>query len=141
VSLYEILNYSGGGLLLLLTVIQISPIKVNPWSWIASRIGRAINREQNDKLDVLSGELKVLKKCVDEREAKDCRVRILAFGDELYSNSVRHTRERFDQIIEDINEYTVYCKEHPTFQNEKAVMTIQYIEKIYRKCLEEGNFI
>lgn len=26
----------------LLTFIQISPIKVNPWSWIARKIGKAM---------------------------------------------------------------------------------------------------
>ena len=34
---------SGGGVLLaLMTIIQIAPIKINPWSWIAQKIGKAI---------------------------------------------------------------------------------------------------
>ena len=35
---------SGGGLLIaLLTVIQISPIQINPWSNLAKAVGKAIN--------------------------------------------------------------------------------------------------
>ena len=35
---------TGGGILLaVLTVIQIAPIKINPWSALAKAIGRAIN--------------------------------------------------------------------------------------------------
>ena len=41
----EILLAGGGGVLLLLTLIQITPIKINPWSAIAKTIGRAINGE------------------------------------------------------------------------------------------------
>lgn len=41
----EILGWSGGTLLLLMTFVQVAPIKVNPWSWLAKKIGRAINGE------------------------------------------------------------------------------------------------
>ena len=41
----EILGWSGGTLLLLMTFVQIAPIKVNPWSGLAKKIGRAINGE------------------------------------------------------------------------------------------------
>ena len=41
----EILGWSGGTLLLLMTFVQIAPIKVNPWSWLSKKIGRAINGE------------------------------------------------------------------------------------------------
>ena len=41
----EILGWSGGTLLLLMTFVQVAPIKVNPWSGLAKKIGRAINGE------------------------------------------------------------------------------------------------
>ena len=47
-SLDKILTYSGGGLLLLLTFIQLAPVKLDPWSAIARWIGRAINGEVLD---------------------------------------------------------------------------------------------
>lgn len=44
-SIQELLTGGGGLLVLALTVIQLAPIKVNPWSAIAKAIGRAINAE------------------------------------------------------------------------------------------------
>jgi len=42
ISLGSLLGGSSAVLLLLLTLIQIAPIKVNPWTWIARKIGRAL---------------------------------------------------------------------------------------------------
>ena len=35
------------------TLIQISPIKVDPWTWLARKVGRAINGELMEKFDRL----------------------------------------------------------------------------------------
>ena len=43
---------TGGGIVLVaMTLIQISPIKLDPWSAIARAVGRAINKDVIDKLD------------------------------------------------------------------------------------------
>ena len=36
------LPYAGGWLFVLLTLVQLAPIKVNPWSWLAKSIGKAM---------------------------------------------------------------------------------------------------
>ena len=50
-SLKDIFLNGGGILLILMTLVQIAPIKINPWSAIAKLIGRAINGEVLKKLD------------------------------------------------------------------------------------------
>ena len=52
-SLEEILLGGGGVLLAAMTLIQVAPIKVNPWSAVAKAIGRAINGEVIAKVDQL----------------------------------------------------------------------------------------
>ena len=42
-SIQEILASSGGALVILMTLMQIAPIKVNPWSAIGKMIGKALN--------------------------------------------------------------------------------------------------
>ena len=42
-SIQELLTGGGGLVVLALTVIQIAPIKLNPWSAIAKILGRAID--------------------------------------------------------------------------------------------------
>ena len=41
----ELFTAGGGALVVLLTLVQISPIKLNPWSKLAQLIGHALNAE------------------------------------------------------------------------------------------------
>ena len=136
----DVATYGGGGLLLLMTLLQISPIKINPWSWLAKAIGRAINSDLMNQVKGLSEDLKALKSADEEREARDWRRSILQFGDELYMDE-HHTRERFDQILEDITDYERYCRDHPDFKNEKTVSTVRHIKAVYDRCLDSRSFL
>ena len=44
-TIAQLLTSGGGALFILLTLIQIAPIKVNPWTALARAIGRAINKD------------------------------------------------------------------------------------------------
>lgn len=132
---------TGGGILLaVLTVIQIAPIKINPWSALAKAIGRAINGEVIAKVDQLERDLVRMKAAQEERDAINCRSRILHFGDETI-HGVRHTKEHFDQILRDITTYEQYCDDHPNFENNTTVLTSQRIKNIYEDCLKTADFL
>ena len=103
-SLEEILLGGGGVLLAAMTLIQVAPIKVNPWSAVAKAIGRAINGEVIAKVDQLERDLVAMKAAQEERDAISCRSRILHFGDETI-HGVRHTKEHFDQILLSISQW------------------------------------
>ena len=132
--------YSGGILLLLLTLIQISPIKVNPWSWIGRCIGRAINGEVLEKVETLTRDVKQNKADDDEQWASLSRTHILRFGDEIL-HGMSHSKEHFNQVLLDISKYEQYCESHPQYINNIATATIQQIKKTYQKCLDENNFL
>lgn len=132
---------TGGGILLVaMTLIQIAPIKLNPWSALAKAIGRAINGEVIAKVDRLERELLDMKENQEERDAISCRARILHFGDETI-HGVRHTKEHFDQILRDITTYERYCDDHPNFENNTTVLTSQRIKDIYEECLKTKDFL
>ena len=139
-TIKEIFMYGGGGLAVLMTIVQISPIKLNPWSWIGRLIGRAINGEVLEKVDALSKDVKNNKADDDEQWASLSRTHILRFGDELL-HGVAHSKEHFDQIMRDISKYEIYCDTHPNYLNGVAHATIQQIKKTYQKCLEENDFL
>lgn len=129
------------------TLIQISPIKINPWSSFARCIGRAINKEVIDKFNTLEQEINELKEDIGnvkaaaaEREAKDTRIRILRFGDEIL-HGMEHSKEHFDQILLDITEYEQYCNEHPLFKNDMTRLTTQQIMKAYTVRWEKHDFL
>ena len=54
-SIQEILASSGGALVILITLVQIAPIKVNPWSAIGKMIGKALNGDVIAKLNEVQG--------------------------------------------------------------------------------------
>ena len=62
-SVQDIVLAGGGGAFVLLTLLQIAPIKINPWSAIAKTVGRAINAEVLKELD----EMKSVQKDTRER--------------------------------------------------------------------------
>ena len=130
----------GGMLLILMTLVQITPIKFNPWSWIARSIGRAINSEVINKVDNLSNELADHKEKSEERHATLCRAHILRFGDEVL-HGIPHSKEGYDNILLDIDSYEEYCDNHPGYKNNVALATIAHIKKMYQKHLEEDSFL
>ena len=122
------------------TLVQLSPIKVDPWTWVAKAIGRAINAEVIEKVDKLETDLLKLKNHSEEHAAKACRIRILRFGDEILHGK-HHSKEHFDQILMDITEYEHYCESHPEFKNNITVITTSRIMSTYEQCLEDHSFI
>ena len=95
-TLKEILFGGGSALFVLLTLLQLAPIKINPWSAIAKAFGRAINSEVLEKVGKLESELQCVRSGMAEEKAVNCRARILRFGDECLHGE-RHTKDHFDQ--------------------------------------------
>lgn len=146
-SLQEIAGWSGGGLLLLLTLIQIAPIKVNPWSAIGRVIGKALNGDVMKKLDVLEDSQRETREQLeehirvdDERNADLHRTRILRFNTELLRDN-KHTEEEFNDILYNIDCYEKYCANHPEYQNNRAVHAIKNIERVYDELMGEHEFL
>lgn len=128
-SLDKILTYSGGGLLLLLTFVQLAPIKIDPWSAIARWIGRAINGEVLDKLHD-----------VEKQLANGSRLEILRFNNELL-RSIDHTKEEFIEVLAEIDAYERFCDDHPDYPNNRAVLAIENIRENYKERLKKHDFL
>lgn len=139
-AIQDIGLYGGGALLVLMTLVQISPIKINPWSWIGRCIGRMLNGEVLERVDSLASDVAKNKADDDEQWASLSRSHILRFGDELL-HGMSHSKEHFDQILLDISKYEHYCESHPEYLNNIANATIKQIKKTYQKCLEENKFL
>lgn len=93
-----------------------------------------------EKLESISQRMDRMEAEDAEREAKRSRIRILRFGDEC-SHDVKHSREHFEQVIEDVDAYESFCADHPDFKNNKAVMTIRLIKETYQNRLKNNDFI
>ena len=139
-SINEIIGSSSGIVIILLTIIQISPIKIDPWSWIAKSIGNAINHDIKTEITEIKDSLTKIKAEGDERDAITSRIRILRFNDELLSD-VGHTKDYFDQILTDIDKYEKYCDEHPEFKNNMTIFAVENIKQCYQNCMTKHKFL
>lgn len=135
-TIKEILLGGGGVLLVLMTLIQISPVKLNPWSWF----GNQINKDLLAEIKTMKSEIDTIRDENREVHAKDCRVRILRFADEIYLEQP-HSQEHFKQILGDITHYERYCESHPEFENQIAVAAIEQITESYNKRLRKHDFL
>lgn len=96
----------------------------------------SIEKAQHNNLEGLHR----LGKMIAENEATTCRYRILRFNDEILHDQ-KHTKEHFDQILEDITRYEKFCGEHPEYENNKAVLAIGNIKRVYQRCSDENTFL
>lgn len=99
-----------------------------------------MRKNLNTSIDNLGRKMDKLQKSNDEGSALTWRYRILRFDDEIRHDD-KHTKEHFDQILEDITKYEKYCKKNPDFENNKASLAIDNIKKVYKKCTDEGTFL
>lgn len=143
----EILLGSGGIVFVLLTLIQIAPIKVNPWTAIGKALGRVLNADVLKDLDEvkksqITAQTKLDNhiKIDDERDADRHRARILQFNNELL-RSIPHTREDFIEVLSEIDYYERYCASHPDYKNNRAVHAIGNIGRVYDDRMKKNDFL
>lgn len=121
-------------------MIKIPPIEINFWSWLGRIIGKTINGEVLERVEDLSKEVDKLKQGEELKSARHSRQRILRFNDELLFGQ-KHSKEHFDEILEDIDIYEKYCREHPEYENNRAELAIDTIQEIYVSCLQKHEFL
>ena len=138
-TLNEILLGSGGALFVLLTLVEIVPVKVNPWSAIARAIGRALNSEVLKELDTVKSTQKATAKKLEDHIVAD-EVRYADRLRELLRN-IPHTREDFIEILTVIDAYNLYCKTHEDYKNNRATHAIKNILRVYDERLDKRDFL
>ena len=146
-NIQEILLGGSGAVIVLLSIVEISPIKINPWSRLAKWLGRAINADVIKELEAVKTTQAETKKQLeahistnDKREADNCRARILRFNNELI-REIPHTKEEFVEVLKDIDDYERYCREHTDYANGRAVHAIANIGRVYDERLAQHDFL
>lgn len=133
-SIRDIITSGGGALFAVSVLVQIAPVKINPWSWIARAIGRAMGIEAIEK------KLDAHITMDDRRNADGHRARILRFNNELLQNRPR-TKEEFIETLSEIDDYEKYCVDHPEYPNNRATLAIENIRRTYMDRLKQRDFL
>lgn len=149
-TFYEIFQMANDNLtiigvitIILMSLVEVSKIKINPWSWL----GRFIFKGIIEELKANKNEISELKKGFEDYKKDRCfkdvtaaRRRILRFNDEAIMG-IKHSQEHFDEVIADIDDYESFCRENPDYKNNKGKMAIQNIINIYQKCINDNSFV
>ena len=115
-------------LIILLSLIQVSPIKLNPWDRIFAWIGRRLNGETQKKLEAVQ-------KQVTDLWINSHRQSILAFARECRAN-IDHDAEEWNHILSIADEYEVYCKKN-IVSNGVVKADTTYIRNLYQELSRE----
>ena len=133
-------------LLAIASAVEISPIKINPWSALGQAIGKRINGQVLAELDKIRKTQDETRKELEQHIHADeiskvdaARGRILSFNLELLRD-LPHTPENFWEILTDIDFYESYCRDHPDYPNNRAVHAIANIERVYDERLKKHDF-
>ena len=129
-----------GLLIILAGMIKIPKLELNIWNLIGRTIGRSVNKEVLEQVNILFKEVDTLKKDEELERARQARQRILRFNDEILFEK-RHSKEHFDEILDDIDTYEEYCRTHEDYENNKAVLAIATIREVYKDCLKTHDFL
>lgn len=96
--------------------------------------------ELDKKIDSIQKDIDDLRAEIKKSDALQARRRILRFNDELL-NGVMHSKEAFDDIVEDLDLYEKFTSTHPDFINNKCVLAKTHIKDTYLKCEREASFL
>lgn len=131
----------------ILSKIEVSKIKINPWTTIRKWIGATFGKEHGERISALDTRLKVIEELLtrhiedsDRRDADRARRRILAFERELQWD-VKHSGEEFQDMLETIRQYETYCAEHPKYHNHVADYAAAHIKETYQDRLRKHDFL
>ena len=124
----------------LFSLIQITPIKINPWSKLFKWIGGILNGEVMKEIKDIKKDLNAVREDFERDKAETQRNRILRFDDELRRKE-DHSEEFFNQIQDDISDYLEYCNKHEKFPNGRADSAIHNIRQTYDYCKHNDKFI
>lgn len=144
-----IANHPLSSLIVFTGLIQIVPIKINPWSalfkWISKTItGDACNKidgliEKVNKIEGLIDKVDKIEADVKTNEKDRIRWEILYFANSC-RNGRRHTRDEYQHIIALNDKYRELLA---ITQDTNGVFEAEYdyIKKLYAERLEKNDFL
>lgn len=114
------------------TLIQVAPIRVNPWNKLLSWVKSALIGE-------LETDVKELKKDFENEKVSTKRWNILDFANTC-RNGRLHTKEEWQHVISQLKEYEVFIDERQ-IENGVIEEEAKYLRKLYAERNEKNDFL
>lgn len=127
-SVSEILGAGGLGLVLLLSLVQVAPLKLNPWDRVFEWLGQKLNRATDE-------ELKKLEAQIQGMWINSHRHAILRFARECRAG-IDHSPDEWTNVLNVAEEYEAYVREN-SITNGIITQDTVYLRNLYQKLSHE----
>ena len=118
-------------ILIILSFVQISPIKLNPYnkffSWLRTKL-----------LGDFDEDIKDFRERIDSVWINFNRQHILRFARECRQN-INHSRDEWRYVLSIANDYEKYCRDN-NLTNGIIEAETEYIRDLYQERIQDGNF-
>ena len=124
----EVAGWGLIALVLLLSLVQISPLKLNPWDCIFGWIGQKVNGKMQEQLNTLQGQVR-------EMWINKHRQTLLIFARECRAG-IDHSADEWVNALNVADEYEKYCESHAV-TNGIVKADTAYIRELYLQLSRE----
>ena len=127
-SVSEILGAGGLGLVLLLSLVQVAPLKLNPWDRVFEWLGQKLNRTTDEELKKLEAQIQGM--WINShlhtilRFARECRA------------GIDHSPDEWTNVLNVAEEYEVFVKEN-SVTNGIITQDTVYLRNLYQEISRE----
>ena len=111
-------------LIILFSLIQIAPVKLNPWDNILGWLGGKLNGKTEKRLEKVEKQIR-------DMWINNHRQSILTFAREC-RDEIKHDSEEWAHILSLADEYEVYCQKN-TVSNGVVKADTEYIRSLYQE--------
>ena len=115
-----------GFLALVLSLVEISPLKVNPWQWLKS-------------FAELPARLKKLEKEFNDDRAFRWRQMIKTFTRQL-ERGEKFRESEWIELLDTVKRYENYCELYPDFKNGYIPDCIEFIRWKHKEVIKTGDY-
>lgn len=115
-----------------ITFVQITPIKINPWSWIGKQIRKVLVGD-------IEKTIKDIQKEFADEKINNKRWQVLNFANSCRQGRL-HTKEEWEHCLEELKWYESYCVQH-SIPNGVMEESAKYLRTRYHDHLHNNDFL
>ena len=121
-------GYITAGIVILLSLIQISPLKLNPWDKLLGWFGKKLNGATEKRLEAVEKQIR-------DMWINNHRQTVLTFARECRAN-IEHSSDEWTNLLNVAEEYEKYVAENKVTNGIITQDTV-YLRKLYQELSRE----
>ena len=121
-------GYVTAGIVILLSLIQISPLKLNPWDKLLGWFGKKLNGTTEKRLEAVEKQIR-------DMWVNNHRQTVLTFARECRAD-IEHSSDEWTNVLNVAEEYEKYVLEH-RITNGIITQDTEYLRKPYQVLSRE----